>query len=75
MNFKLYKQLQFTTQQAMDGAEVQLYYFFTPRARWGDQSTTHHDRFSPEKYTGPFWTDTENIVPTRIRSLDRPARD
>jgi len=23
---------------------------------------------------GPVWTGVENLVPTRIRSLDRPAR-
>jgi hypothetical protein len=51
----------------------------------GGWSTPRSDRFTPGKEPvpivqeagwapGPFWTGAENLVPTGIRSPDRPAR-
>jgi len=64
--------------------EVQLYSFFNLGARWGGWSASRLHRLKPGKdpvpivweagwAPGPVWTGAINLVPTGIRSPDRPA--
>jgi len=68
------------------GVEVQLYSFMTTALEWGEGSASRPGRSLPRGKDpvpivqeagwapGPFWTGAENLAPTGIRSLDRPAR-
>ena len=69
----------------MGGADVWLYTFFSPGARWGGWSTPRPGRFTPGNdpvpivqeagwAPGPVWIGAENLVPTGIGSPDRPDR-
>ena len=63
------------------GAEVYLYSFLTAALEGSEGSASRPGRSLPPRKTryplwapGPFWTGAENLVPTGIRSPDRPAR-
>jgi hypothetical protein len=78
----------YTLQQATKaqrGVEVYLYSFLNLGVRWGGCSTPRPGRFTSRKdpvpivqevgwAPGPVGTGVENLVPTEIRSPDRPAR-
>jgi hypothetical protein len=66
------------------GVEVQLYSFCNLGARWGGWLTPRPGRFTPGKdpvqivqeagwAPWPVWTGAKHLVPTGIRSPDRPA--
>ena len=82
---KVKVQMKFTLEQATKTQRGQLYSFFKLEARCGGWSTPRHGPFTLGKDTLPIvqeagwapgsaWTDAENLVPTGIRSPDRPAR-
>ena len=77
--------LQNRSRRSRGGVKVQLYTFFNLGARWGEWSTPRPGRFNSGKDKVPIvwgagwvpglvWTGAENLVPTGIRSPDRPTR-
>ena len=66
------------------GVEVELYFFFNLRDRWGGWSTPRTGRFTGKEPVPtvqetwwalePVWIGAKNLAPTGIRSPDHPAR-